>query len=308
MNKSLIFLCGMAISFASLVQASGQAQAQTPPDRYMLVLLDRSGSMSRLRSDGSGQTRWEAAKQRGIDKINQFMIVPGALNVAVWTFQSNSATNWTNGFVSPAGAISQIQSLPGPTGSTPLARGVCDAVDALVAATSFPPSRIIQLNSDGLENSTPTSHSCYGIHSSSNTPPFSTGSWENKVYNKVQGTTVYVDVFGSNINRIGSGSVISETGADRTHSTEATSMSTFFSALATSTGGAYTVVNDSAPLPVSGDVNGDFCVDDQDLNSVFGQYGMSVPPGDPANDVNQDGTIDYYDYLQVWNNYGQGCP
>ena len=54
-----------------------------------------------------------------------------------------------------------------------------------------------------------------------------------------------------------------------------------------------------------GDVNGDGCVDDQDLIAVlfaFGQVGEDLPE-----DVNLDGVVDDADILLVLENFGFGC-
>jgi hypothetical protein len=54
-----------------------------------------------------------------------------------------------------------------------------------------------------------------------------------------------------------------------------------------------------------GDVNGDGCVDDQDLTAVlfaFGQVGEDLPE-----DVNLDGVVDDADILLVLENFGFGC-
>ncbi len=59
------------------------------------------------------------------------------------------------------------------------------------------------------------------------------------------------------------------------------------------------------PPAITGDVNGDGCVDDADLLAVlfaFGQSGSGLPE-----DVNGDGVVDDADLLTVLFNFGQGC-
>lgn len=56
--------------------------------------------------------------------------------------------------------------------------------------------------------------------------------------------------------------------------------------------------------PVTGDVNGDGCVDDIDLARVLRMFGQS---GELAEDVNDDGTVDDADLAIVLENFGMGC-
>ncbi len=59
------------------------------------------------------------------------------------------------------------------------------------------------------------------------------------------------------------------------------------------------------PPAITGDVNGDGCVDDADLLTVlfaFGQSGAGLPE-----DVNSDGVVDDADLLTALFNFGQGC-
>ncbi len=60
-------------------------------------------------------------------------------------------------------------------------------------------------------------------------------------------------------------------------------------------------------VPVIGDVTGDSCVDIADHAAVLADYGMSVPPGNPAADLNNDGMINIFDRLIVLQNFGEGC-
>ncbi len=56
---------------------------------------------------------------------------------------------------------------------------------------------------------------------------------------------------------------------------------------------------------ITGDVNGDGCVNDADLLAVlfaFGQSGSGLPE-----DLNRDGIIDDADLLIVLSNFGSGC-
>jgi RHS repeat-associated protein len=60
----------------------------------------------------------------------------------------------------------------------------------------------------------------------------------------------------------------------------------------------------NAPAPIEGDVNGDGCVDDQDLLQVLFAFGQECPQGCPE-DLNRDGQVDDADLLIVQFNFGQ---
>jgi hypothetical protein len=306
-RNSVVYLALIATVAVAVFMLEGTALAQTAPTRYMISLLDRSGSMSQVRA--TGETRWVAAKTRAKDKITLFSSAPG-LRVSVWTFEGSGFINHTNGFVAPATAIAVINGLSGPNGNvTPLAKSACDVVDQLVSATGNRAYRILALASDGEENSTPTSHPCYGFASSSSIAPYTVGSWHNKVYTKAQNVVVHVDLF-DYITSISSQTAteIPGKGDQLTAApiSSAVPLASFFQTLANSTGGTYTHVGDSQPVPVAGDVTGDYCVDDDDIDAVFADYGLTVPPADPRNDLNGDRVVDYYDYQLVVDNYGDG--
>ncbi|RKH54023.1 peptidase S8 [Corallococcus sp. AB050B] len=57
-----------------------------------------------------------------------------------------------------------------------------------------------------------------------------------------------------------------------------------------------------------GDVNGNGCINDEDLNLINASFGQTVPPGNPAYDLDGSGRIDVYDRNLVLQNYGKGCP
>ncbi len=310
MKKALVLSMLVAvIAVASLGQVR-EARAQSVPTRYVLTILDRSGSMAAQRP--TGETRWVAAKLRAKDRITLFSSVPGPTLVAVWSFTNTGYTQHTIGFVSPAAASAAIDALPAPSGNTPLAKTACDAVAALIAVTPNRFQRVLQLNSDGEENSTPATHACYGPATVAALAPYTVGSWHNKVYAQAQGVVVHVDLFGANIQSAGARSLeASSKDAPFTASsggvgTNAVTLSAFFQSLATSTGGTYNVVLDSSPLPVVGDLTADYCVDDDDLNLILDNYGKAVPPADPRADLNFDRKVDETDYLQVFNYYGNG--
>jgi hypothetical protein len=306
MKKALLLSTLIAVIAIGSTWGVREAAAQVPT-RYVLTILDRSGSMGAVRT--SGETRWEAAKARAKDKVDLFSAVAGQTLVSVWSFTDTGYTQHTIGFVGKDMAKAAITALPGPSGSTPLAKTACDAVGALIAVTPNRFQRILQLNSDGEENSTPSTHACFGPASVSAIAPYTAGSWHNKVYTAAQGVVVHVDLFGNNILSSGAGKLeVPSKDAPFTaqEGTAAVSLSAFFQSLATSTGGTYNTVIDSAPVPVAGDLNRDLCVNDADLDLVLENFGKAVPPADPRADLNLDRKVDETDYLQVFNYYGNG--
>jgi hypothetical protein len=317
------------IAGATLAVHSGTAHA----GRKMLVLIDASGSMTTARSDG--QSRYQAAVQRSDSMIlNEAMM--GLDGVAIYTFQDTTATPRTAGFVDVNTARTALLKLddvngdgtfpPGavpPNGVTPLAGSMCDAIDALVGATTATDIRIMQLSSDGLENATDTMHPCWGPDSDPTIPsPFEDGSWQNKVYNKAVSSqpgetdatvNVRVDLFNYapviGLLAATNHDVVVETGpttmatkvAARTAAAlaEGVTLEDFFGALARDTGGQLSVIDDNMALPVVGDISDDGCVDFYDTLQVAVRFGQKTPAVDGKYDRDADGTVTFNDYLNV---------
>ncbi|MBZ4419777.1 S8 family serine peptidase [Myxococcus sp. RHSTA-1-4] len=64
----------------------------------------------------------------------------------------------------------------------------------------------------------------------------------------------------------------------------------------------------SGGVIVVGDVNGNGCVNADDINLITAAIGQTVPPADPALDLNGDAVINVYDRNIALQNYGKGCP
>jgi hypothetical protein len=156
-------------------------QAQAGED--MLVLIDQSGSM--FDTSVAGAPRYIVARQLAADTVNA---AAADREYALWTFQNNSYSEVVpfSAHATQAQIVAEIWGLPDPGGSTPLAGSICDAVDELVAyVPTVPDDKRLELFSDGLENSTPSTNECYGPNSADHSNP-DVGSWEWKVFNKVQ--------------------------------------------------------------------------------------------------------------------------
>jgi hypothetical protein len=310
---------GLAAVFATV---AGTSAAHA--DRKMLVLIDASGSMSIQRADL--QTRFEAAKARALDQIG-VQAGLGLDAVAVYTFSDSTSTLQTpGGFVDPNVAIAAITGLDLFTvggGVTPLAGAMCDAVDALIAVTAT--EKILEVASDGEENSTPAAHPCSGPFSSDPNPPYSIGSWQNKVLAKVGSTPIAVQIDLFDPGPITTFAAMAAAGSDPegqlTAETRAVSafsimiaagegpptLREFFTQIALATGGRLTVVEDTAPtLPVIGDFTGNGCVDRADAISLARTFGTSGAPQDNPTDLDLDGTVGFADYALVLRRFTPG--
>lgn len=214
----------------------------------MLVLLDRTGSMIAIRSS-TGNTRCDDALEQSKQDVTDFLSGQPGRAAAVWSFAGSGPTQETAGFVNEATALAALSTFDGIgcTDVTPLAESICEAVDF------FPPGmsttdRVIAVNTDGGEN---VSDGECGPSISSNTfppPPgnYEVGSWQKKVWDKVQGNAVVLirnwDTFG------GVPLVDPETGGI---AEPAPNDNLFFQDVAGSTGGSFMAVDDNGPLPPS---------------------------------------------------------
>jgi hypothetical protein len=312
---------------AVLATVAGASAAHA--DRKMLVLLDASGSMGIQRADL--QTRFDAAKARALDQIG-IQAGLGLDAVAVYTFSDTTSTLQTvGGFVDPNVALATIGGLDLFTvggGATPLAGAMCDAVDALIAVTAT--EKILEVASDGLENNTPAAHACAGIDSASSTPPYTPGSWQNKVLAKVNaaGIAVQIDLFDSGpITTLAArfataldpeASLTSQARARSAFSMMAApsavaaedgppTLEQFFTEIARASGGRLTVIADTTPsLPVAGDFTGDGCIDRADAIAVARKFNRTGEPQDNATDLNLDGTTGFADYATVLTRFTPG--
>lgn len=240
-----------------------------------------------------------------------------------------------------------------PTGSTPLAAAACSVVSEIAANFNaannvIPPGgfqwgemfggrlaniqRRVYIESDGLENSTPSTNECQGVTDTTSTDYlcYSSDSWQYKLRNKLQtgnalnpvlstsktGLIFNVDyIFTSAI----TGALIDpEAQAHASALTQSTpptlsQANTLFGGITKMTGGSYRTVTVSANGTISarrpGDVNRNGCVDDSDYNQLVQFYGLACA-GQQAcidADLNGDNLVDFSDYLILVGNFGAGC-
>ncbi len=304
MMKKILIL-SLLLSTAAVFEKS--ANAQPTDDDLMLVLIDASGSMS-IERDGDGEvrTRLDAAKALAKTRVRE-QAMSGLTGVSVRTFRGTSyVIEHTDGFVPVNTALAAIDTLDVTSGTTPLAGSMCEAIDALVAATNG--TRVLQVSSDGEENSTPEAHPCAGPTSTIDDEPFTSGSWQNLVYTRaINNVIVRVDLFNS-------GPILSlqapRTAArldDDVEEFDPPTLEEFFQALARSTGGTLHVIADDEPLPIFADLNGDHCVNGFDAFLMGTQMGRRVPPADGIFDLNLDGRINIRDALILISHITRGC-
>ena len=317
--NSRIVLAGLVATAVSVI---GSTAAHA--DRKMLVLIDASGSMSIVRTDGA--TRFETAKARAKSKIAEQTAIDATTTFSVYTFSDATSTPQTGGaFVTPANANTAIDGLDLFTvggGITPLAGSVCDAVDVLVATGAT--TKVLQLASDGEENSTPVTNICAGPFSTDPSPPYSGGSWQNKVLNYAgdNGINVQIELFdpGPIITLAARAAAASNPEAQLTAKTKLIAaiaavavgegpptLAEFFAELARETGGRLTIIGDTVPqLPVFADLNGNSCVDRSDALLVARAFGQTGAPQDHPLDLDSNGKVGFSDYALALGNFTAG--
>jgi hypothetical protein len=304
----------------------GLGSAVASADEHVLVVLDRTGSMTL--ASIPGKTRLQVAKER----INAFLdIVPSvSTKYAFWTFEGTTYTPvYTFAQNKTPAEIKAAVNAVVTGGNTPLARSVCGAVDELI---NFLPNEFhtkrIYLATDGEENASPTTDQCYGVSSTTTYPNLQTNSWQWKVRNKActgnastpgpcasgippSGLSLIVDIDHLyDFVPLRADAPVEWADSASTRTLSSTSDAAFFGGLSRETNGRYVGVTPSTPptqaTPVPGDASGDGCVNVTDRSLVLSQYGQTVPAG-TATDFNRDRIVNVYDYNTVLQNYGRGC-
>jgi hypothetical protein len=310
MTSIRIWMTAAVLAIAAIAATTGSAEAQ---ERYMLVLVDASGSMTTVRADPTYPTRWDAAKALSDQRIVEAATTGGLDGVAVWTFKGSSATAHTAGFVDVNTARAAVMGLSGPSGATPLAGSLCDAIDELVKLDDPNDTRILHLASDGLENATPALHACYGPDSVIDFAPYSAGSWQNKVYDKATNpggtlpSIVQIDLFDyTQVTGFAAARAMAKAAVEAKESSKARgrepgkkppTIYQLFTAITEATGGKFTIIGDDQRLlPPFGDVTGDLCVDYDDAYDIAWHFNETLPGPGGKYDLDYDRIITYADY------------
>jgi hypothetical protein len=177
--KSLLLLLG----FLLLAGPGGGMATAHAEEQHIILLIDRSGAMNVLESDG--QTRF----QKAIGRAQQRVLAPSTAtrHFAVWSFEGSSYIEHLAFTPNIDFVMSSLFHLRAGFGQTPLALALCAAVDHL---TQYRPSVLatkdIALFIGTRENSTPLGAQCAGPWSPAQYPFFSPQSWQWKVLNKLR--------------------------------------------------------------------------------------------------------------------------
>ncbi|MFS1523529.1 dockerin type I domain-containing protein [Microbulbifer sp. 2304DJ12-6] len=294
---------------------------------HATMVIDRSGSMTAATvRNGVASTRCKDALSIAKDKINNSLV--GGTQISVWTFQNSAYTNRTGGFVSKANAIQAIDllSAQGCSGSTPLAHTVCSAIDGLELATPLL-YRTLWVLSDGEENSS-AGLSCGGAGDADGVEPWEPLSWQGRVWQElfpfdvppyqtagagVATVPIYFGVFGDYISLARYSQPVALAGdtpaVSFNHQFAPGDTGGLFNTMAAASGGYVALIDDSSSIPTTSrfDVNGDGCVDQNDLIKMLPYLGKRIPDAPASLDVNGDFVVNTRDYNLVTKNSGLGC-
>jgi hypothetical protein len=339
--------------------ALGAAAQPALADDHVMILIDRSGSMlTDSVADPTTASRWQVAKQLAVDAVD--LVTANNRSYGLRVFNGSNTGQQIRALGSSRNSVRNAitgpdPNLGNPSGSTPLAGAICEAVDALI---NYLPEdladKYLYIFSDGLENSTPSVHECFGPPSAGGSP-YTLGSWEHKVVNKAQTgdpdseaepflpLIVNADYLFDNEPLVFSAfagpsipaATIRESVVIRrqdipraalqsptirslllepaiipssviaTPSSALLHAFAFFGGLADESGGRFRQFSSDSELPQLGDVTGDRCVNQGDVDAVRQNFG-SIPAAGSLLDTNEDGIINIYDYRNVLGNYGEG--
>lgn len=313
-----------------LMLAAGPAAA----DRYMVVLLDATGSMQTARTTPCppapapcGATRYDQAKIDAAARVDfARQETAGLAKVAVYKFFGTGmvleTTGSPDGFVPPFDAVTAIENSTVTSGLTPLISSVCDSVDiARGSGTGATTVRFLEIYTDGAENNTNPAHACFGPSSVSTSAPFDTGpppSWQNLAWVRTTNPLPAITVDATLYHNETLAPLAPLAGSDPESATLAAlgraptiapalagfaTDSDFFAALAADTGGNFTEVLDNQPAPVIADLDGNFVVDRNDAILLARQFGARATD---EFDLNGDGKIGFADYQLLLKRFGNG--
>jgi hypothetical protein len=289
----------------------------------MVVVVDATGSMTLTRTDGV--QRFEAARQLAADRVfNAAMEAGGLSAVAVYTFDSfDGVQQWSTGGSGPAGAFVTptqarsiiLNNIAVSPFATPLADALCSTVDIANASGSASTTvRFLEFYTDGGEND--STGPCSGPFSVSTSPPYDATSWQGLVYQHFVNITPAVTTNATLFTDVSGFAAFARPAAATNDApsrptpkvgafalADLVSDQDFFASLSVATGGDFTEVSDGAPVPVFGDVDGDFDVDRNDAIALARDFGG---PATRTFDLNDDGKVGFADYAILLTKFGTG--
>lgn len=325
-RQFMIWMAGIimiTVPSCDLLAPATVNQSITGTERRLVVLLDATGSMTMTRpADPVNPNRFDAARSVSIDDLIAFAgdATNPLTGVRIFTFHNTGITEQIppnpdpdteanpdpdgDGWFAPDFIRKLILRLPMPTGLTPLAGSMCDAIDVFAdrAPPPFPADTIKTLAtySDGGENNTSPLSECFDLDRA---------TWQSKVTTHLLNAgVVFNGTLFTDATLLASApnpetTELAGLGRAPTPALSGLSDAEFFASLAKATGGTFRTVTDNERLPVFADLNDDSAVDRTDAILLARQFGQ---PADPRFDLNNDGVIDFNDYLIVISRLGVG--
>lgn len=307
-------------------------------ERSLVILLDGTGSMTAIRDDGTCgmacPTRFEAAvdaavddllllnsSTEGIEQAAVFMFYSPETAVPLTGTPGNPFVTTITGELDPTSVEYALRNAAVTPWATPLAGAMCDAVtaarDSTPSSIFTPPTRWLKVYTDGEENATDPASMCAGPPSTVlHEAPFDDGSWHQKVYQHTTNPLPSVVVDATLYTNLGNPfafSTFSTPPATEIGATPGPSGFSilaapvtdleFFTILTRDNGGQMTVVDDSAPAPVIGDLDFDFDVDRDDAIALARAFGT---PATREHDLDENGSIGFSDYTRLLARFGDG--
>jgi hypothetical protein len=350
-KTNILYILGLAVvSLAAL-----PARAQCPAGGQVLFLFDQSNSMNE--PGHNGRPKWEIARDLALSQYSNLVKDEAQIAIAGFGNTTIGGTLYYNVFVDFSDNVrknaandtfirTKLGSVVADVNDwTPLAGGLCDGVDKLYRANpscTATTSRTLYLYSDGLENSTPTMHTCYS-DKHSNTPfdaskagtgfGLEAGSWERKVANMAYNANPNIDhadipdslrpvlnvsLLFDTVNGLSAHDDGERLGAIAQAAVDDNGVA-FFKGIATVSFGSYFEAKKINGAPAKSPVPGDTnplptlsCVDQADVNRIIEVFARPVRRDDPqfsaaelaARDVNDDLVIDVNDLALALRNFG----
>jgi hypothetical protein len=293
----------LSLGVASVITLAGLHSADA--GRKLIMLIDATGSMMTPRTPPNTGTRFDAAKTSATFRIRQMAMETAGLDgAAVFVFFDQGFEARTNGYIDPFEAARVVEGLTVTPLATPLATGLCQAIDHLAANVPASDQRVLEVKTDGEENN--STLLCAGPPSDIPSP-FRPGSWHHQVLSRALANNVRINPQLFVLGDVGLAANALKSLAVATldvaplHTValldEVVGDVEFFDALAIETGGVFILTPDDEVIPVPGDTTGDECTDIDDALLIVRNFTRRVTPDKARFDLNDDAVIGFADYF-----------